>query len=855
MSAHDEGDPRLEPREGDDRLEAERLFRLPSLALLGANTRSKLEAQLKKYPGSVVLRRYAEGNVICEQGEPGWSAFILLTIADLRAYRDTLILPGGSEGGAKARALGEVEEVIKKWLAPDEVSKRWPKSDAGLALAEVHLAAPRPMAEPESWTRFIRRKLFGGRAKTVQKGEPPRPSWIPIDGPRDLDYESRLDAMYEGELFGEMSCLDRAPRSATVVALRDCYAIEMLRNIFDLVRKDAAYETKLDEIYKNRYLRLHLREIPLLNRLSDENLDAIRDKIDLVNVMPGDLIYDEHDAPDCMHLIRRGTVKVMKGVSALLAPAEILDGKAVLAALRDGKAAGSGAGFAVWSSLSESSRKAIESSHGKGDPERPRDSGLAVLLAGGLNEIIKGEPKPLVTFADGLDTAVSRERVEESVGQLLPGGQARSTHGRTLASRLANRLRIEQALPGLVGKFFDRADVPKVLAYRGNRESIGEMGLLEHQPRNATCVALSHPPDDSKREFGPTRLIRIDKGVFEGLEQEPAFREAVAKITGERRGSTSERIKTPHTSEPRLAFDSPLAEELGLYQGQALMVIDLDRCTRCDECVQACVRSHDDGRSRLYLDGPRYGSFLVPTTCRSCLDPVCMIGCPVTSIRRGDSGEINILDFCIGCETCAKQCPYGSIQMHDIGIIPERAEGWRLRNAPDVVDGEWFGPKYQDDGWHVGCTPFNLDRDLRDIIGDTARPTGEPPARDVHFRFHFDVPAQARTRGSRFRLTLESQDASASVWVNGNPVVDPTPNAEPTNSKAPGAGPRGSSPGRMLASNRAEACKGWDVDLQVCIRLLLDSGFLEPAGDTSDGPHRSGKHRPWGAPGRGPRPG
>jgi len=772
MSTNDEGDPRLEPREGDDLLDADRLLRLPSLAVLGDNTKAKLRGRLEDYPGSIVLRRYAKRDVICEQGEPGWSAFIPLTITDLRAYRDTLVSPRGSEEDAKGPALAGVEAVITKWAASDEASTRWPSSDSRLALAEVHLAAPRPVTEPESWTRYIRRTLLGGQARTVQKDKESRPSWIPIDGPRDLDYESRLDALYEGELFGEMSCLDRAPRSATVVTLRDCYVLEMLHNIFELVRNDNAYAAKIDQEYRKRYLKLHLRENPLLNLLSDDKLDAIREKIELVDITPGELIYDEHDHCDCMHLIRGGTVKVMKGVSALLAATEILDGKAILAAILQGKAAGTGPGFAIWSSLSEESRKAIESSGGTGGSESLPDTEL---LADALNGVIKSEKSPIATFADGLDTAVSRERIEEFVGRLLPEGQARSAHGRTLASRLSNRQRLEHALPGLVGKFLERTDVPRVLAYRGSRESIGEMGLLKRQPRSATCVAFSHPPDDSKRKTSSVRLVRISKEVFESLEQESSFRETVATITRKRHDSTAERLETPLTSEPRLAFDSPFAEELGLYQGQALMLIDLDRCTRCDECVRACVRSHDDGRSRLYLDGPRYGSFLVPATCRSCLDPVCMIGCPVTSIRRGDSGEISILDFCIGCKKCAEQCPYGSIQMHDIGIIPERADGWKFRNAADIVDGEWFGPKYQDDAWHVGCTPFNLDRDLREILGDDVRPSGAPASRALCFRFRFDVPGRTLAKGSRFRLIVESRDETADVWVNGHPILEPPP--------------------------------------------------------------------------------
>jgi len=92
-------------------------------------------------------------------------------------------------------------------------------------------------------------------------------------------------------------------------------------------------------------------------------------------------------------------------------------------------------------------------------------------------------------------------------------------------------------------------------------------------------------------------------------------------------------------------------------------VLDLERCTRCDECTKACSDSHD-GVTRLIREGLRFDKYLVASSCRSCLDPYCMVGCPVGSIRRRRSREIIIEDWCIGCGKCAENCPYGNINMH-----------------------------------------------------------------------------------------------------------------------------------------------------------------------------------------------
>jgi Fe-S-cluster-containing hydrogenase component 2 len=103
-------------------------------------------------------------------------------------------------------------------------------------------------------------------------------------------------------------------------------------------------------------------------------------------------------------------------------------------------------------------------------------------------------------------------------------------------------------------------------------------------------------------------------------------------------------------------------------EAQSLLVIDLDKCTRCDNCVRACADAHD-GITRLIREGLRFDKYLIATSCRQCRDPLCMIGCPVGSIRRQNSLEVIIEDWCIGCGLCAKNCPYGNINLHPIEVV------------------------------------------------------------------------------------------------------------------------------------------------------------------------------------------
>mgnify|MGYP001161247608 CR=1 FL=1 len=98
--------------------------------------------------------------------------------------------------------------------------------------------------------------------------------------------------------------------------------------------------------------------------------------------------------------------------------------------------------------------------------------------------------------------------------------------------------------------------------------------------------------------------------------------------------------------------------------GTATMLIDMDRCVRCDECVTACARAHDNN-PRFNRHGRRHDHYMVANACMHCMDPVCMIGCPTGAIHRSSAGgQVAINDStCIGCATCANSCPYDNIRM------------------------------------------------------------------------------------------------------------------------------------------------------------------------------------------------
>lgn len=193
-----------------------------------------------------------------------------------------------------------------------------------------------------------------------------------------------------------------------------------------------------------------------------------------------------------------------------------------------------------------------------------------------------------------------------------------------------------------------------VVDYAGKGGTVGEAELLVDgvDGWQVTATSVKH-----------SELVVIRRpDLMEAIREHPGL---------ERRlwDTAVERIKRIGATrdDPRRSDLVDFTLEKGLAQGNSVLVIDLDTCTRCDDCVRACAETHG-GVPRFVREGEVHEGFLVPRSCYHCEDPVCLVGCPTGAIRRAGVGEVVEIDpdLCIGCSACANNCPYDAITMYDL---------------------------------------------------------------------------------------------------------------------------------------------------------------------------------------------
>lgn len=206
----------------------------------------------------------------------------------------------------------------------------------------------------------------------------------------------------------------------------------------------------------------------------------------------------------------------------------------------------------------------------------------------------------------------------------------------------------------------------RTVAYLNDGAYFGETALIHSMRREATVWAMGKVEVIQVLKEDFFALLNLDAGLLSRLE---------ARESKKQSGQYGISDLTAHQG-----FIGAVVER-GVIKATSALVIHLNACTRCGNCVKACAELHD-GISRLTRHGMLFEAppppkkliperMMVATSCMHCLDPECMIGCPTGAITRDVNGEVVINDSCIGCGNCARRCPYGNISMADLPVEEE----------------------------------------------------------------------------------------------------------------------------------------------------------------------------------------
>lgn len=133
------------------------------------------------------------------------------------------------------------------------------------------------------------------------------------------------------------------------------------------------------------------------------------------------------------------------------------------------------------------------------------------------------------------------------------------------------------------------------------------------------------------------------------------------------------------------------------------MAIDLDRCTGCQACTQACIQENNIPfgnaeqselrRSISWMqillfpteeaEHDKTSATPMPVLCQHCDDPPCTAVCPVSATYKSDEGIVaQVYPRCIGCRYCANACPY-TVKYFN-WLTPEWPEEMKQMHNPDV---------------------------------------------------------------------------------------------------------------------------------------------------------------------------
>src|SRR5262249_37504967 len=154
-----------------------------------------------------------------------------LTSEDVLAIRKAELEdapPPEARKGAERDRLAAVEKEVAALQQRIEQAKG-PEAGDLRRVGTLYLAVARPGRKEPPSSLSPRRRLVEEPIRNAMQ----QTVYLPRDASLSQEFESLREVLSEGDVFGEMSCMYRTPRAETAVATRECYVLEMLRNILD----------------------------------------------------------------------------------------------------------------------------------------------------------------------------------------------------------------------------------------------------------------------------------------------------------------------------------------------------------------------------------------------------------------------------------------------------------------------------------------------------------------------------------------------------------------------------------------------------------------------------------------------
>ncbi len=113
------------------------------------------------------------------------------------------------------------------------------------------------------------------------------------------------------------------------------------------------------------------------------------------------------------------------------------------------------------------------------------------------------------------------------------------------------------------------------------------------------------------------------------------------------------------------------------------LLIDLDICSKCDECGMLCSYIQHPGNNGI-TSLREFAHFAI--TCRRCDDAPCVASCPWEALEmQPDNMLKRYMMRCTSCKSCSRSCPFGVIYPETVPFIISRCDFCLRRLKEDEV--------------------------------------------------------------------------------------------------------------------------------------------------------------------------